>query len=137
VLLHYPHQAVHQLDVRCFIRVGIISHPYFQHVIDLLQRVERIFDMPGLRANPQGRDWNRQQLRRGGPRFRGLGSAGRPVRRGICSRHFSVCSLPHGSNFTGGPAPHCGDLSPRVGTDLFKLAAQLTMGRAQVCCLRT
>jgi hypothetical protein len=52
MLLHDPHQAMHQLDVRCFIRLGTISHAYFQHVIDLLQRVERIFDTPGLRANP-------------------------------------------------------------------------------------
>jgi hypothetical protein len=40
------------------------------------------------------------------------------------ARATSVCSLPHGSNFTGGPAPHCGDLGRGVGTDLFKLAAQ-------------
>jgi hypothetical protein len=42
----------------------------------------------------------------------------------MCSAHFSVRSLPHRSNFAGGPAPHCGDLDRGVGTDLFQLSSR-------------
>ena len=62
MFLDYPGQRLHQLDVKRNIRVAFVDHIDFQHVIDPLYRVERIFDMSSLRAKLEGGHRNRQRL---------------------------------------------------------------------------
>jgi hypothetical protein len=110
------------------LRLKVIRHADFQHVVDVLEGVECILDMQCLGANLQRRDRNRQQLRRCGPGVCGLRLAYRVVSCGTRSRDLSICGVPRSINLTVGPPTGRRDIGGGVGAGLFELAAQLLYG---------
>jgi hypothetical protein len=116
---------LHQIDVQRHVGVAIIGHVDFQHVIDPLQRVERVFDVPGSRAKLEGRDRNRERLHGHSARRLRLRLLDGVAGFGIGSRHLSVRGLPDSCRLTGSPSSRRGDLRVGVGAHAFKLAAEV------------